>query len=243
MKKLIVAFSVIVLLFGCVTTDTKNVPIADNCANDFRNHKVACTARQIPDFFAQSGGKAAAGAIFGAIGSGIADASMTSEGNKIIRENGVKDPANYIADQLVSSLAEKYQLNQVNENGSILESDDVKDISTLYKSADYVLDVKTVKWEFSSPNKYASHYYVIYEAKLRLIDTNQKSIVAEGYCRPYKYEKRKEMGQDFFLVTSDNPNFSYDELIQNDAEVLKNQLKVNADSCVDFFKKDILALE
>ena len=41
---------------------------------------------------------------------------------------------------------------------------------------------------------------------------------------------------------SPDPDFSYDELIDTNAEGLKRELKIKAESCVDYFKDNTLAL-
>jgi hypothetical protein len=133
----------------------------------------------------------------------------------------------------MSGLTAKYQLNQVNVNGSILESDDVEDISSLYKDADYVLDVKTASWAtgpwHSGAGTVGPRYLVGYGSKLRLIDTKERTIIAEGFCNG--------------ILKQDARRFSYDELIDNNAEALKNELKVKADYCVDQFKKNVFMLQ
>jgi hypothetical protein len=228
MKVKILAVLILVSLFfvGCVST--KNIPITDNCANDLKNHTVACSDWETPDFSAYSSGKAMTGGMFGVIGGAIAANSMISEGNKIISENGVEDPADYIAERLMSGLAAQYQLNQVNTNRTTVENDDVEHISSLYKDADYVLDVRTVNWQ-TLPGNVGNRYRVIYSSKLRLIDTSERAVVAEGFC--YKAPKQKD------------PQYSYDELMGNNAEGLKNQLKAKADYCVDHFKKNVFMMQ
>ena len=72
-------------------------------------------------------------------------------------------------------------------------------------------------------------YRVIYSSKLRLTDTNERTVVAEGFC--YKAPKNSD------------PEYTYDELIGNDAEGLKSRLKVKADYCVDHFKKNVFMLQ
>ena len=225
--KIFVTLIFVSLFFvGCVST--KNMPITDNCANDLRNHTVACSDWETPDFSVYSSGKAMAGGMFGLVGGAIAANSMISEGNKIISENGVEDPADYIAGQLMSGLAAQYQLNQVNPNSATVESDDVEHISSLYKNADYVLDIRTASWA-TLPGNVGNRYRVVYSSKLRLIDTNERAVVAEGFC--YKALKQND------------PQFSYDELMGKNAEGLKSQLKVKADYCVDHFKKNVFMMQ
>ena len=204
---------------GCVST--KNVPVDDSKIDDFRNHTVTVPTRALPDFAASTAGKAS----FGLIGA----AAMISEGNKIIKENDVEDPANYISKQLISALSNKYQLVHIDANTSELESEDVKNISRAFKDADYVLDVRTVNWSFIYFPTDWNNYRVIYSSKLRLIDTKKRMTIAEGFCSRVPEE--------------DDNAPSYDELLGNNAERLKNELRVSADHCIDHFKKNVFMMQ
>jgi len=228
MKAKIFTILIIASLFFVGCAGTKNLPITDSCANELKHHTVACADNEAPDFKAHSAGKSMAGGAFGLIGAAIAHSSMVSEGNKIISENGVEDPAGYIAEQLMSGLVAQYQLNQVHANSAPVQSDDIEHISSLYKNADYVLDVKTVNW-LTVPGRVVNRYRVVYGSQLRLIDTNERKVVAEGFCS----ETSK----------SSDPDFSYDELMGNNAEGLKNQLKEKAEYCVDHFKKNVFMVQ
>lgn len=221
MKVKFLAILVLVSLFfvGCVST--KNVPVADSDIDDFRNRTVTVPKRGVPDFAAFTADKAA----FGLIGA----AMMISEGNKIIRENQVEDPANYISEQLVSTLSDRYQLVHIETSTSELESEDVKNISRVLKDADYVLDVRTINWQFAYFPSDWDNYRVIYSSKLRLIDTKKSIAIAEGFCSS--------------VPEQDEHAPSYDELLSNNAERLRGELKISADYCIDYFKKNILGLQ
>jgi cell division septum initiation protein DivIVA len=221
LKVKFLAILVLVSLFfvGCVST--KNVPVADSDIDDFRNRTVTVPKRGVPDFAAFTADKAA----FGLIGA----AMMISEGNKIIRENQVEDPANYISEQLVSTLSDRYQLVHIETSTSELESEDVKNISRVLKDADYVLDVRTINWQFAYFPSDWDNYRVIYSSKLRLIDTKKSIAIAEGFCSS--------------VPEQDEHAPSYDELLSNNAERLRGELKISADYCIDYFKKNILGLQ
>jgi hypothetical protein len=220
---------IIVLLFflGCVST--KNIPVADSDIDDLSNHTITVPNREIPDFAAMTADKAAAGAVFGVIGAIGSASAMISEGNRIIRDNEVEDPANYISEQLVSALSDKYQMTPIDTDTTELESEDVKDISRIFKDADYVLDVRTINWSFGYFPSDWNNYRVIYSSKLRFIDTKKNIAIAEGFCA--RIPEQDELAP------------SYDELLMNNAERLKGELKISADYCIDYFKNNILGLQ
>ena len=229
MKAKILAIIIIgsLVFVGCVST--KNVPVAASDIDDLRNHTVAVPKRKVPDFGAFTADKTAGQAVFGLIG-GIAGAVATiSEGNRIVRENEIEDPANYISQQLLSALSDTYQMTPIDTVSPELESEEVDDISRVFEAADYVLDVRTINWSFWYFPSDWNNYRVMYSSKLRLIDTKKSVAIAEGFCSRFPEEDE------------DAP--SYDELLFNNARRLKDELKISADYCVDYFKKEILGLQ
>jgi hypothetical protein len=65
----------------------------------------------------------------------------------------------------------------------------------------------------------------MYSAKMRVIDTKKRSLLAEGFCSrvPEKSESAP----------------SYDQLLENQAARLKQELKVAAEHCIDEFRAKV----
>eukprot|EP01156_Anaeramoeba_ignava_P006762 Anaeramoba_ignava/a349491_7.p2 GENE.a349491_7~~a349491_7.p2 ORF type:complete len:168 (-),score=20.43 a349491_7:53-556(-) len=162
-------------------------------------------------------------ASFGLIGS----AAMISEGNDIIRNNAVENPANFISSELSVMLSKKYNLEKV-ESMEYVESQTTTDIAKLYSTADWIIDVETINWSFVYFPTDWNNYRVIYSAKLRLIDSRDKKMIAEGFCARVPEE--------------DDTAPSYDELLEKKAERLKFEFQKSALYCIDEFKKNVLKI-
>lgn len=214
--KLIFVALTAISITGCVSV--KQIPISPAAMMQVKNKEVAVSQRAAPDFAAFTPGKA----MFGALGG----AAMVSAGNKIISKNNVEDPANYIAKQLNYNMAEKLGTKQRNEL-FIISSDDIKKISQDSKS-DLVLDVRTINWSFVYFPTSWDTYRVLYNARLRLIDAKNSSVIAESGCSYVPAQ------------TPDSP--SYDGLMANNAERLKKELQKAADFCVGEFKSKALKI-
>jgi hypothetical protein len=78
----VAGFAAVVLLPGCVTVSHK--PMTKESSAQLQMKKVAASSYATPDFAAMTPTKAA----FGLIGA----AAMISEGNSIVKANGVEDP-------------------------------------------------------------------------------------------------------------------------------------------------------
>lgn len=204
------------LVSGCVST--KNVPVNDALTSEFHGKSITMAKREIPDFAAMTAGKA----MFAMVGA----VAMISAGNDIVRDNQVEDPANHISAALAAGLAEKYRLSVVS-NDAILVADESPDrLAAQYASSDYLLDVRTINWSFGYfPTDWDS-YRVMYSAKLRLINTADGQVVAESFCSRVPDK------------TDGAP--SYNELLANRAQRLKDELRVAADYCVGEFKSKAL---
>jgi hypothetical protein len=69
---------------------------------------------------------------------------------------------------------------------------------------------------------------LIYTAKARLIDTQTRAVVAEGFCK---------------RIPETNTNApTYEQLLLNDAALLKQELSKAASECVRTLKTEMLSL-
>jgi len=206
----------VLLLSGCVST--KNVQMDRESIKMSKPGSIMTTQREKPDFAAMTAGKAAF-ALFGAM-------AMISAGNEIIEENAVDDPADFISKELAKHLSNSLILKMKNGDSKLIDSTDTSDIASSYSASDLVLDVQTINWSFVYfPTDWDS-YRVIYSAKIRLIDTRNKSLIAEGFCSRVPEENESAP--------------SYDDLLNKQAAGLKKELHEAAIHCISEFKNNVL---
>jgi hypothetical protein len=201
-------------LSGCVST--KINPVDHKAFAAFRGGTVVTTQREKPSFAANTAGKA----MFGLIGA----AAAISAGNDIVRENDLPDPAVSIRQALLADLVTEDVLTPV---ASTTKTDamDAEKLAKQYPGGDLLLDVQTVNWSFIYFPTNWSHYRVIYSAKVRLIDTKHSKVVADGFCARVPEE------------TPSSP--TRDELLENKAARLKQELATAADYCVKEFRTKV----
>ena len=100
---------------------------------------------------------------------------------------------------------------------------DLSAVVALGAGKDYVLDVVTWRWGFWYEGVFdVSKYLVLYEARLRFIEVKTATVLAEGLCI-YDWKKAGKA-----LV-------SYDQLLANDAAVVKSHLAESVDHCTDHY--------
>ncbi len=217
MNRLLFIMLISVLTSACVSTE--NIALNSDNHKKIKGQSLSETVRDKPPFAATTPGKAA----FGVLGA----AAMISEGNAIIAANNVEDPALYISNILAGDFARENELTLVPNTTAALKSEKVGEIAKQYPYADYVLDIRTINWSFGYFLN-LKHYRVIYSAKLRLIDTKSGITVAEGFCSRVPDK------------TNDSP--TYGELLADNAYILKSELRIAANKCIDEFRKNILHL-
>ncbi|HVJ46692.1 MAG TPA: hypothetical protein VM511_09930 [Luteolibacter sp.] len=199
----------------------KNVPLADGSI--LKGKSVVRAERKMPALAAVTPGKAV-GLAFGAIGGAIAGAAMVSAGNEIVRTNHVEDPAAVVSKDLTPGMAKHYGMKS--SGSRFVSVDKPQEIAKACSGVDYVLDVRTLFWQFGYRPFRLGTYWVTHNQQLRLIDCRTGKVVAEGY---------------FSWNPSDESHFyDYDTLAENGAVGLKKEVKFAADGAKNHFKGSIL---
>lgn len=219
MKKVAILVTSFTILSGCVST--KNLQISQQTLKQLNPNNVALTTREKPNFSAITAGKA----MFALVGA----AAMIAAGNEIVEKNNIEDPASYIQSELAKELSKSYGFTINETNSKSVKTSNGAEIAKDFPESDLVLDVETINWSFAYFPTDWDNYRVIYSAKLRLIDTKSKSIIAEGFCARVPEEGETAP--------------SHEELLANKAERLKQELKIAASNCIGEFKNKVLSIQ
>ena len=103
---------------------------------------------------------------------------------------------------------------------------DVAQIADAARSSGrYVLDVRTVSWLITYLPTAWKSYGLAYTASARLIDTQSKTVVAQGYCN-----------QSFDKTV--NPP-SWNDMMKDDFARLKQELDITAQACTNIFSSQM----
>jgi hypothetical protein len=170
--------------------------------------------------------------VFGIAG-GIAAVALSESDAKSRDLRGTKkvyDPAVPISDELIRRLSTRFSLEvrhprkaHLVRPGAVVEVDD---LAKQNEDVDLVLNVRTTAWGFT-PVRFA-YYGVNYDGAVSLIDTRIKAVIAEGRC---------------LSVPVDTPEApSYEELVANDAGLLKTMFHSLEDFCTEEYRTRVLGL-
>lgn len=226
MKKLLNSILLLTFLTSCVST--KITPMTPENSVLIKNKKVAIIHSKKPDFAAITYGNMMWAAFTGGI---IGSIKMTRDGNKIVNDNAIEDPAIVLSKNLAADFGKKYNVKIIEDSVVKDISYDAEKIAKEYRNiADYALDLRTINWSFGYLPMRPDSFRVIYSSKLRLIDTQNSKIIAEGFCA------RIPEGEQ----TRNAP--SYNQLLFNNAQILKDELVKSASYCTDLLKEKVFAV-
>ncbi len=149
-----------------------------------------------------------------------------AEGQELVRRNRIDDPADEISTMLARAISTKHGL-RYNELAVIKsKSKKMKDLLHLANKKDFLLDVETTHWHFTSRKYQQPDYLLGYVARIRLVDVKQGATVAASNC---EYDTAK----------AGKPLVSYETLVENDAAYIKRALVEASRFCVDRFMGDL----
>ncbi len=171
------------------------------------------------DFAIMTPTKAMFGAIGGAIGGAAGGVAAVSEGNALVHNDGIDDPAAYIGHSLAEHLGQTYHFAGMTD---LPQPHPVKDDDPTYArtvtQAGLVIDVRTYMWSFIYFPTHWTKYQPMYSARARIIDTKTGTIVSQQTCQ---------------IKGSDSDTApTYDEMMTNSGAILKEQIRKAADTCV-----------
>ncbi|WP_079203817.1 hypothetical protein [Pseudomonas sp. CC6-YY-74] len=204
---------VLVSLAGCSTVKPKELTGTE--ADQLQGKTLGYSRySELPDFIAQT----AVNVQFGLLGV----AAAVSNGNSMIRDNKIEDPALGMAKQLADELAAAQKMTIVHAPTAV-ESADLDAVVAAYPQFDYILDVRTRGWSSIYYVSDFNNYKVAYSVYARLIDRKTKRVLAEKAC---SYTP---------IYEDTNKAPSYHELEQGVG--LRSQLVQSVDYCSDDFRK------
>ena len=212
-------FGVLLLMLGACAS-TQNVAVSSDTRDAMQGKSVILVQRETPSFVAMTSGKG----MFAVAGVGAA----VAEGNKMVSENGIVDPAMTISRTLAENLVSDYGLQLQGETG-VATSDSVDSIVELAGESDYALDVATNGWTYMYDGFSFGDYFVGYSSKLRLIDVRTGKVVSSGFCA---YDAKK-LGKG---------PVSHEKLLAENAAYIKQELADATDVCIQEFATKLFAV-
>lgn len=149
-----------------------------------------------------------------------------ADGNRLVRENGLEDPADRVCRMMAAAMQNRYGL-QYNESAMLKSrSKKLDDLVRLANGKDYILDVETEYWYFINKEHKQPLYFVKYIANLRIIDASRGTTIGQSTC-------------DYDTVKGGQPLVSYAELMADGGAYIKQSLDDAALFCVDKFTGEL----
>ena len=196
----------------------KLAPLPEATAATLAGKTLAITRRgEKPSFIAMTAGKAGF-AIFGV-------GAMAVEGNRIVRENGIADPADTVEAVLVPAFVKQFGTKLTPESGhAIAPGNDLKQIIGVAPGADLILDIRSIGWNFAYYPTHWGTYWVGYGVEVQLIDARSGTVLADSPCGANTQKNAAAPSKD--------------ALIGNGAQLLKDVLASLSWNCTRLLATD-----
>jgi hypothetical protein len=205
------------LLFGPASAQT----LTPESTTQYQGTALTIVTYTKPSFVAMTADRAAF-ALLGAF-------AMISAGNKLVKANDIADPAVAIAAKLGPLVADRFKASATTSLADHDKDDDTaKDAAAAAANKGLVFDAETSGWEFMYFPTDWTHYKILYTVRARIIDGPTGAVVASAMC---SYNSEKE---------TDIPLPTYDELMADQAALLKEKLAHAGALCGDIMQKIIL---
>ncbi len=234
MNKLSFPIATAILASGCSSAPANKADLTHGQA--LRDQTIAYTVRNAPRFRSLSTSQTVANAVIDAAGSVVAatrlspgfhSSSEADAATKAARYGHLVDPASQIAKALLDSL--EAERGSIRADGVLAVPDNMRtqDIARAGRGrVRFILDVETSKWGICTFATDWFHYELNYAASARLIDTESGAVVASAVC------------PDVPDAKASSPN--YDQLMIDNAALLKAKLAVAARQCLATLKAGML---
>ena len=163
---------------------------------------IGASTGSTPSFYADTPGRRTFG-ILGVV-------AMAVEGNRLVRDYGIEDPAATLSEELIASLAIQNRMR-----------------TSSRRDADVLLQVNTINWDFRPYRNNPDDLFVVYSARVNLVDRRDGQLIASGKCRA----GRERSGDSATL----------EQLLADNASLLREELREAAHECAQRIKADTLA--
>ncbi len=203
---------------SCVSTKDLSLSAADRTA--MRGKTVTITTREKPHHWVMKQSAMMAASLGGALGGAIAGNMADKEGAAQVDKHQIANPNDTMIAAVERDLISKTGLRPVRSRG-ITKELDPKKVAAGNPHADYVLDCFTTAWMGNYYPMSIGKYYLIFGAKMQLVETSSGRVVAEGFN--IHQDKDRDHAPD------------YDGIYSNGAAYLKAQTKIGTDSAISKF--------
>lgn len=221
-RNLVVLISCAGLISSCVNTKNQALSSADRAA--LKGKTVTVTNRAMPEHSVMTQQAMAASMLTGGVGGAIAGGLAASEGKKQIQKHNITDPTRTVSSNISKYLASRTGCKLVSANTTTSKVKPAE-IAAQNPQSDYVLDVMTTSWMGMYYPMAFSKYYLMYGAKMNLIETKTGRVIAEGF--------NLYQGKD----KANAPN--YDGIYANGAGFLKAETKKGTDEAIGVFRSQL----
>jgi hypothetical protein len=209
------AFVVAIAMTGCAGSRLNAPPVEMDGAADLKGARLALVIPQTPSFAASTPLSWKWG-MFGALGGVAGAATQLGEGDRLVKQFAISDPALAVGSELAERLRTSHEMSEAASSMTPV-ADGVDEIIAAAPQADVILDVRSQVFGFNHMPKEQSSFFVMSIVWGRLIDAKSRNVLAEARCIPVEAP----------------PTTSFERLLQNNGEGIKAGLAAYVEPCIE----------
>lgn len=206
---------------SCVSTKNISLSAADRAA--MQGKTVVLTQREKPHHWILKQ-SASLAMMAGPIGGGIAGAMADKEGAAQIEKHKITNPNDTLNREVAKTLVRNTGVKLVPTKRTT-KSLPPQEVAKENPDADYVLDCFTTSWSGTYYPLSVGKYFIIYGAKMQLVEVATGRIMAEGYSTTKRNDR------------ANAPD--YDGIYSNNAAFLKAETKAGTDAAISKFNSQL----
>ncbi len=198
-------------------------------ARSLKERKITLTKHIKPKFGVLTRANSFGILVGGAVGGVISSLGM-DETVSVMRQD-FDDPAIDIANNVIKNISVQYAMTNTDDFLAIDNEENEEYSQKLVnasKKSDVVIDIKTIYWGVNPSKISFTNYNVYYTSRLRLVDAKKTKVIADEIC---------SVPDEFSFKTT------LDELLKDDAIVMREELKRSSKYCTNLFLSKIFMIK
>ena len=210
-------------LCGCVSM--KAAPVSQSALSPYQGQTLTVVTYRKSDFVAMTQTLALSAGLFGAVGGLVGGSIATDNGNKLVADDAIPDPALEISAKVRPQI--EGLLKPSSENTLTEVDTKLVDEAALSKAAGnrgVVFEVQTINWGFIYM-PFSIRYKATMNLRARLIDANTGKRIAQAPCT---------------YASEEDGAPTYDEMVADQGARLKALLSAGTAACLETVQKSLV---
>ena len=216
------AAAMLAALALCSCANIRSAPTTQSALMPFQNQPLTVITYRKTDFVAMTQTQAISTDLFGAVGAAAAGSIATDNGNTLVGDDAIPDPAESISANLAPLILGALKPSSVRPLSDVdATHTDEAALAKLAGNKGVIFEVQTINWGFMHM-PFSARYKIAVTLRARLINASTGKRIAQAPC---------------VYASEDDGAPTYDEMVADQGARLKAMLSAGTDVCSGSIQK------